>query len=232
MRFVLDPGVLIAAVVAPRGVCGQLLRRWLDGECELVVSPALLDELEEVLLRRRFRRYLSEEEVRQFVHLVAATAELIADPASHPGLTRDPDDDYLVALACATSVDALVSGDADLTSLPDPVPPILSPRATLDHLNRAREARASGEGELRDESSSAAWTQRLDMEPLPNESAWVSVAVRASREPARREGSIDGCAACGLLLPLDHSAAVEGRLPCPRCGSLTRAYARSLVDRV
>jgi putative PIN family toxin of toxin-antitoxin system len=157
MRFVLDSGVLIAAVVAPRGVCGQLLRRWLDAECELIVSPALLDELEEVLLRRRFRRYLSEEEVRQFVHLVAATAELVADPASQPGLTRDPDDDYLVALARATSVDALVSGDADLSSLPDPMPPILSPRATLARLNRAREARASDEGELQDAPSSTPW---------------------------------------------------------------------------
>jgi putative PIN family toxin of toxin-antitoxin system len=174
MRLVLDPGVLIAAVIAPHGVCGQLLRRCLDGECEMVVSPALLDELEEVLLRRRFRRYLGEEEVRQFVHLVAAAAELVADPAAQPGLTRDPDDDYLVALAWAASVDALVSGDADLTSLPDPVPPIFSPRATLDHLHRAREARASGEGELRDEPSSAPWTQR----------------PRMSREPAKREGSI------------------------------------------
>ena len=233
IHLVLDPGVLIAGVITPRGLCAQLLRRWLAGECELVVSPALLAELEEVLLRPKFRRYLGEEEARDFVQLVAATAQLVPDPPAQAGLTRDPDDDYLIALARAAGVDALVSGDPDLTSVPDPVPPIVTPRAILDRLDRARAARLSAEAEsANDEPSSAPWTQRLAMEPLPDEAAWVEAAVRAGRELARGEGCIDRCGDCDLLLPLDYSATPDGRLPCPRCGAMVRAFARAAVDRI
>ncbi len=192
MQLVLDPGVLISAVIAPQGVCGQLLQRWLDGEFDLVVSPALLEELEEVLLRPKFRRYVTEAEAREFVHLIAASADLVADPPSTPRVTRDPGDDYLVALAGTAEVDALVAGDEDLTSVTAPVPPIVSPPAMLDRLDRAREARESGRREPEDaEPSSPAWTRQLESTTLPDESPWVSSAVRASREPARRDGSID-----------------------------------------
>ncbi|TMD08021.1 MAG: PIN domain-containing protein [Chloroflexi bacterium] len=42
MRAVLDPNVLISAILAPTGVPAALLRHWLDGEFELVVSERLL----------------------------------------------------------------------------------------------------------------------------------------------------------------------------------------------
>jgi predicted nucleic acid-binding protein len=55
VQAVVDPGVLIAAVIAPRGVCGQVLTAALDRRYTHVASPALLAELEEVLLRPKFR---------------------------------------------------------------------------------------------------------------------------------------------------------------------------------
>lgn len=39
----------------------------LSGRFELVVSPTLLGELDRVLLREKFRRYLSEPEVHQLI---------------------------------------------------------------------------------------------------------------------------------------------------------------------
>jgi uncharacterized protein len=138
VRLVLDPGVLIAAAISPDGVCRQLLRRWVDGDFELVVSSALLEELEEVLLRPKFRRYLSESDAREFVHALAGWADTQAeDPPADVGITPDPDDDYLVSLARATNADALVSGDPDLTDLAAPNPPVLTPRAAMRALDRS-----------------------------------------------------------------------------------------------
>jgi uncharacterized protein len=57
-RVVLDPGVLIAAVLSPKGAPAELLRHWLAGDYELVVSDKLLAELKRVLLRPKFRKYL------------------------------------------------------------------------------------------------------------------------------------------------------------------------------
>ncbi len=128
----------MAAAIAPRGVCGQLLQAVLDERYALVTCPSLLAELDEVLRRPKLRRYLSVEEAQRYVARLAEVAEHSPDPVIRPGLTRDPDDDYLVALAQEANADYLVSGDRDLTVLTHLQPPVLEPRAFLEHLNAGR----------------------------------------------------------------------------------------------
>ena len=49
MRAVLDPNILIAALLSRSGAPAQIVWRWLAGEFELVVSETLLAELERAL---------------------------------------------------------------------------------------------------------------------------------------------------------------------------------------
>lgn len=137
LRVVLDPGVLIAAVISKSGAPAELLDRWRDGEFDLVVSPNLLDELEDVLLRPKFSALASGDEVRTYVEVLAACGVAFDDPVEPPAVTSDPGDDYLVALAVAAGADAIVSGDRHLTELADPPVPVLTPRALLERLERA-----------------------------------------------------------------------------------------------
>ncbi len=130
----IDPGVLVSALLAPTGSPAQLYMRWVTGEFELVACPQLLGELDSVLRRPKFRRYATSEEVDRYVAVLWGGASMAPDPAPSPGLTRDPADDYLVALAKEAQVDCLVTGDADLTSLVDPSPPVCSPAAFLSQL--------------------------------------------------------------------------------------------------
>jgi putative PIN family toxin of toxin-antitoxin system len=88
-----------------------------------------------VLLRDRFRRYATAAEVRELVDDLAAVATVMRDPPDPVAITRDPNDDYLVALALAAQVDALISGDRDLTDLRDPPVSVLTPRTFLDRLS-------------------------------------------------------------------------------------------------
>ncbi len=104
---------------------------------ELVACPTLLDELERVLLREKFRAYVKTVELAAFVALVRGLAELRPDPAPVPGLTPDPGDDYLLALALEASAHFLVSGDSHLTRLERPVPAVLTPRAFLRLIQRS-----------------------------------------------------------------------------------------------
>jgi putative PIN family toxin of toxin-antitoxin system len=134
-RVVLDPGVLIAALLSSKGAPAELLRRWLEGDYELIVSPKLLAELERVLPRPKFRKYFSEEEAREYVGLFRRLATLLLDPPEERSLTPDPGDDYLVSLARAAQVHFLVSGDPHLTELSDPQPTVLTPRAFLKKLS-------------------------------------------------------------------------------------------------
>jgi uncharacterized protein len=133
-RVVLDPGVLIAAVLSPKGAPAELLRHWLAGDYELVVSDKLLAELKRVLLRPKFRKYLSEAEAIEYMDLFHRLATAVPDPPEIHGLTPDPGDDYLVNLARAAKINFLVSGDSHLTDLSDPWPPVLTPRAFLERL--------------------------------------------------------------------------------------------------
>lgn len=136
LRCVIDPGVLIAARLSGRGAPAVLIRRWLAGELDVIVSPQLLTELSEVLMRAKFRRWLTEEEAVAYVQFLRSHATLVPDPPAESGHSRDPDDDYLVTLARTARARVLVSGDPDLTDIPDPRPRILTPGALIDTLDR------------------------------------------------------------------------------------------------
>ena len=134
VRAVLDTGVLIAALLSASGAPAALVQAWLQGHFDLIVSPKLLAELQRVLLRRKFRRYVTEEEASAYVRMFARLAEVTPDPEAQERLTPDPGDDYLVALARAADADLLVSGDPHLTGLTEAVPPVLTPRRFLERL--------------------------------------------------------------------------------------------------
>ena len=116
MRAVLDPGVLIAALISCHGAPAKLLSAWRVGSFDLVVSPRLLHELETVLLRPKFRPYLSAEEARQYVALLRRSASQVEDSAR---------------------AQVLVSGDRHLTDLRGAQPPVLAPREFLERLQAA-----------------------------------------------------------------------------------------------
>ena len=137
-RAVLDPNVLISAFITPRGVSAELLTEFLNGAFEMIVSQLLIEELEGVLRREKFRRYATLREVGAYVALVRSTAVSLDDPApAGEQLSTDPGDEYLIALARTARVDALVSGDAHLLRLGSRIP-VRSPREFLDSIRSRR----------------------------------------------------------------------------------------------
>lgn len=140
MRAVLDPNVLISAVISPAGAPREILTAWTQGRFDLIVSPQLLGELREVLAKPKLRRWVSDPAAAEYVEGLTDAALLIDDPPAQPGLSPDPDDDYLITLARAAGADYLVSGDHHLTGLADPTPPVLTPREFRDRLTEASSA--------------------------------------------------------------------------------------------
>jgi putative PIN family toxin of toxin-antitoxin system len=126
--------VLISALLSAKGAPRSLLWLWLEGSFELIACPVLLAELERVLLRPKFRPYVTAQEVRAYVALLQRLSSVEPDPEITAGLTADPGDDYLVALARAAGAHFLVSGDPHLTELKQARPPVLTPRAFLKRL--------------------------------------------------------------------------------------------------
>jgi putative PIN family toxin of toxin-antitoxin system len=134
VRVVLDPNVLVSSLISSAGPSRQIVDAWVQGRFELVASPVLLGELSDVVSRPRFRRWVSLSVAGDFIAGLEDAALILDDPPSQPGLTADPDDDYLVALARDANADFLVSGDRHLTGLVDAVPSVLTPRQFRDRL--------------------------------------------------------------------------------------------------
>jgi uncharacterized protein len=132
---VADTNVLVAAAITPQGTCGRLVTAAIDGRWELVISPQLVEELATVLARPKFRRWLSEDEAKQFVDDVKALADVVPDPPlPTEQVTGDPKDEFVVAFAKVAGVVALVSGDPHLTELENMDPPVLTPGGFLEQL--------------------------------------------------------------------------------------------------
>jgi putative PIN family toxin of toxin-antitoxin system len=127
----LDTNVLYAARISRSGVPARLVRLALEGHYDLVVSPQLLAEVAEALGRKKSG--LQPADVHDYVAQLEQQT-LVDDPRDPGRWSRDPDDDYLVALALVAEAAALVSGDRDLLHLIDPPLPVLTPRAFLDQL--------------------------------------------------------------------------------------------------
>lgn len=129
MRVLLDTNVLVSAILF-----GGLPRRLLDlalrGDLDLVTSVALFDELEDVL-RDRFA--FERAAARATRAELEAVADLAA-PTTVPAVSRDPDDDVVLATAVVGAADVVVTGDRDLLVLGSHAGiPVWTPRQFADH---------------------------------------------------------------------------------------------------
>ncbi len=128
MRAVLDVNVIVSALLSSTGTPAALVRAWVSGEFELVVSRRLLDELARVLAYPKIRERVSPEDARSLVRWLDESATVSDDPAGPPPVSSpDPGDDYLIALASYANA-ALVTGDDHLLAIGGALP-VLSPAA-------------------------------------------------------------------------------------------------------
>lgn len=133
MNAVFDPNVVVSAAISPTGTPAELIRRWRAGQVELVLSELLLDELARVLRYPKLRPYIDADDAKELIAALRAEAIVEEQPRDPPSVhSRDPGDDYLIALAVASG-SALVSGDRDLLELPGQLP-AFSPAGFLELL--------------------------------------------------------------------------------------------------
>lgn len=95
MKVVLDANVLVSAVIA-RGAPYRIVALWLErGGLEVVVCPALLAEVEDVLGRPRIQKRIEPATAQLYLATLRRIADVVPDPAEAEATTRDVDDDYL-----------------------------------------------------------------------------------------------------------------------------------------
>lgn len=119
-RVVFDTSTLVSAALRVGSVPHEaLVRAFTIGE--VCVSMPTLDELEQVLLRKKFDRYQPADTRKAFADILRRRASLFmvsdADESNVSPPCRDPKDNKFLALIQACDADALISSDADLLVL-------------------------------------------------------------------------------------------------------------------
>jgi len=115
LRTVIDSGVVVSAVLLPRSVPRQAFDLAAT-RGRLLVSDKTIAELDDVLRRPKFDKYVSEARRLEFLSALVQEAEVIdvVDVVTH---CRDPKDNKFLELALSGKGTHIVTGDSDLLVL-------------------------------------------------------------------------------------------------------------------
>ena len=136
MRLVLDTNTAVSGLIWG-GVPGRLIDAAAAGKMQILSSVPLLDELHDVLFRKKFAAQLAEQAVdaADLFEGYAALVQLVVPAVIGPVILADPDDDIVLATAVAGNADAIVSGDAHLLGIGEfRGMPIVTPAAAVSRL--------------------------------------------------------------------------------------------------
>lgn len=102
MKIVIDTSGLVSSVVSQRGVGAWLLSYWREGRFDVVLSPAIYRELQDVLDRSQLAKKISAERKQAFISRIRQRASWTPGALDASGLTPDPKDDMLLSAALET----------------------------------------------------------------------------------------------------------------------------------
>lgn len=114
MRIVLD--VLVSAI-GWEGPPSRILRACRRGRLDLVLSPALLDELVRVLAYPKLARLAAHPDLPNILAWLHRPEHLVVPTRAIDAVAEDPPDNRVLEAAVAGRAEAIVSGDDHLLRL-------------------------------------------------------------------------------------------------------------------
>ena len=115
--LVIDTNVLISAALFPKHPLGKIVGRALEFQ-NFALSEETFAELEEVLMREKFDRYLRKQTRIDFLEKTSAKARWMDSAQISPVRDcRDAKDNKFLEVAQAATANYLITGDQDLLVL-------------------------------------------------------------------------------------------------------------------
>jgi putative PIN family toxin of toxin-antitoxin system len=135
--LIIDTNVVAAGLITsrPDSPTAQILDGMINGRLVFLLSPALLDEYRQILLRPKLVRLhgLTELEVVQILTEITTNAIWRDPPADTDHLSPDLQDTHLWALLATEPAAVLITGDHLLIEKPRPGSSVISPAVWLAH---------------------------------------------------------------------------------------------------
>lgn len=118
MRVIIDTNIFISGMLSPNGAPARIVDAVFSGQLTAVCSAVTFNELREVLLRPRLRKYFEHRNhnVNAFLDSLQELVEII-DPVPCNDHIRDPKDRPFIELATTLpKPEFLITGDKDFTA--------------------------------------------------------------------------------------------------------------------
>lgn len=120
LRVVLDTNLIISAALIPQTPPDRIFRSFLQGSFDLLISEEQLEEIADASKKGKLKSYpLFLNKIAELIENLKFAAELIkpAHEVDLPFHSRDPKDDYILAISLGGKADYLITGDEDLLVL-------------------------------------------------------------------------------------------------------------------
>ncbi len=114
MKVVLDTNVFISGVFFT-GPPFRILQAWRDGRVDLVLSPEILEEYQEVT--ERLSNQFAGIDISPILALAATKGTLVSARELPESVCQDPDDDKVISCALAARCKLVISGDKHLLAV-------------------------------------------------------------------------------------------------------------------
>jgi putative PIN family toxin of toxin-antitoxin system len=114
-RVVFDANVLVSALLFKNSKPRKAFDKALD-KGDIIISVPVLLELNKVLSRKKFNKYLLDTEKKAFLALLFREAEL-KETLEEIRVCRDPKDNKYLELAVSGDAKYVITGDKDLLVL-------------------------------------------------------------------------------------------------------------------
>jgi uncharacterized protein len=121
-RIVIDTNILVSAILTPKGNPAKILKLVLEGKLNLIISPAILEETQQVLryprlVKLMIKNKITKKEVYDFLGKMSKVAVITPDKLEIDAIPDDPADNKILACGLEGEADYIISGDHHLTDL-------------------------------------------------------------------------------------------------------------------
>lgn len=116
LKAVIDTNVLISGLIKNPS-CRKIIKILEKWEFILVVSPAILAEIIDVIARPKFHNIIKRETAARLIETIKAQSLLVNPSLALDVIKDDPDDNRFLEAAVTAKVDCIVSLDKHLLNL-------------------------------------------------------------------------------------------------------------------
>jgi len=118
-RIVVDTNVIMGGLINPSKASGRIIRIWLEGKVDVVVSPALLEEYLHIFNRMQFgpKEAVARRQEAMQKLLCHKNVALVQPEFRLEAVKEDPSDNRLIECAVSGRADFIISQDRHLLAI-------------------------------------------------------------------------------------------------------------------